>query len=95
MERSDVTSFVSYANEIGVPLDEVPTYQLLSIEDFSQLRGLRTIKTNIDGNFVFDNPPNSEFLFYAKYQDNFNTMEWMVPVEIDVKSIELNNTNSL
>jgi hypothetical protein len=95
LERSDVTSFVSYANEIGVPLDEVPTYQLLSIEDFSQLRGLRTIKTNIDGNFVFDNPPNSEFLFYAKYQDNFNTMEWMVPVEIDVKSIELNNTNSL
>jgi len=93
-KRDEVKSFVATVSSLGVSVRDVPSYQLQDEKEFAISQATAIMTTNIDGKFILDNPTDSKFLLYTEYQDNFNTIEWMVPVGVDVKTIELNNNNA-
>ena len=93
-KRDEVKSFVATVTSLGVSVRDVPSYQLQDEKEFAISQATAIMTTNIDGKFILDNPTDSKFLLYTEYKDNFNTIEWMVPVGIDVKTIELNNSNA-
>lgn len=94
LTRDQLESYLVHANSLDVGVDDLPTRSLVRSEEFAVLNAFETLTTNVDSAFTINSPPSSDFLVYAKYRDNFNTLEWLVPIGADVTSIELNNSNA-
>ena len=92
--RGVLANFVKRAGALGVSLPSIPSRSSMKSNGFAELQATDVVRTNIDGTFTITNPPEGAFLLHAIYRDNFNEVEWLVPVSGDATSIELNNSNS-
>ena len=93
--RQVITTFLEDAQSVGIDLRPLPPKFPVDVASFSKSRAVQKVKTNIDGKFTLDTPPTEISLLYAKYEDNFNQMEWLLTLSTDDLSIELNNSNAL
>ena len=92
--RDELTKFLNNASALGIALEQIPSPSALDISGFARLKATEVVRTNIEGLFTISNPPKGSFLLHAVYRDNFNEIEWLMPVSGDLNSIELNNSNS-
>ena len=93
-KREALSDFALRADSLGLMIKPLPEKVSINVIDFAEKKALMSVVTDVNGAFVFENPPPGDFLLHATYRDNFNEIEWLVPVSGDVPSIELNNSNS-
>jgi len=94
-DRKKIQLFNKSANSLGINLSPLPFKPKFNYSDFIYTLSATSVTTDIDGKFSFQAPPNKNFLLYARYNDNFSTMEWILQINPEAKTIELNNSNSL
>jgi len=94
-DRKKIQLFNKSANSLGINLSPLPFKPKFNYSDFIYINSATSVTTDIDGKFSFQAPPNKNFLLYARYNDNFLTMEWILQINPEAKTIELNNSNSL
>jgi hypothetical protein len=92
--REDLELVVEKSRALGLSIESIRSPSFIGIKEFAELKATEVLRTNVDGGFRIANPPKGGFLLQATYRDNFNKVEWLVPVSGDATSIELNNSNS-
>lgn len=93
--REKIQLFYNSADSLGINLSYPTRQQKFQYSDFIATHSIASVPSDINGNFSFQAPPNKNFILYARYKDNFTTMEWVLETTPKVKTLELNNTNAL
>jgi len=93
-DRKKIQLFYQNAENLGINLSYPPIQRRFEYSDFIATHTITSDTTDVNGKFSFQAPPNKNFILYARYEDNFSSMEWALPITSEVKTIELNNSNA-
>ena len=93
-DRKKIQLFYQNAENLGINLSYPPIQRRFEYSDFIATHTITSDTSDVNGKFSFQAPPNKNFILYARYEDNFSSMEWVLPITSEVKTIELNNSNA-
>ncbi len=92
--RYIVTNFYSEAKYSEIDIEPPPEKIKAELKNIVEKNVIASTTTDVNGVFSFKAPPDKIFFIYTNYQDNFVNAEWVLQVNPEDTSIELNNKNA-
>ena len=92
--RYIVTNFYSEAKYSEIHIEPPPEKIKAELKNIVEKNVIASTTTDVNGVFSFKAPPDKIFFIYTNYQDNFVNAEWVLQVNPEDTSIELNNKNA-